>query len=194
MRRLESSGVKIDTIYDIYQVSFVKSGLTSHADEDESCIRTTREQNVTINRVNNANISTFEDTVFTKDSEHNLSFILSETGKNSPSDWDECELNFCGKHRLPFIYSVKRKMSNKETLALIKSSVSTCSRVPQACRRNAVFVVNTEYVKDLNDVKSDLNGSFQNSLESKWKTVEFESGKIVSEKVVSNKKQQLKEN
>ena len=194
MRRLESSGVKIDTIYDIYQVSFVKSGLTSHADEDESCIRTTREQNVTINRVNNANISTFEDTVFTKDSEHNLSFILSETGKNSPSDWDECELNFCGKHRLPFIYSVKRKMSNKETLALIKSSVSTCSRVPQACRRNAVFVVNTEYVKDLNDVKSDLNGSFQNSLESKWKTVEFESGKIVSVKVVSNKKQQLKEN
>ena len=148
MRRLESSGVKIDTIYDIYQVSFVKSGLTSHADEDESCIRTTREQNVTINRVNNANISTFEDTVFTKDSEHNLSFILSETGKNSPSDWDECELNFCGKHRLPFIYSVKRKMSNKETLALIKSSVNTCSRVPQACRRNAVFVVNTEYVKD----------------------------------------------
>ena len=138
MRRLESSGVKIDTIY-IYQVSFVKSGLTSHADEDESCIRTTREQNVTINRVNNANISTFEDTVFTKDSEHNLSFILSETGKNSPSDWDECELNFCGKHRLPFIYSVKRKMSNKETLALIKSSVSTCSRVPQACRRNACF-------------------------------------------------------
>ena len=194
MRRLESSGVKIDTIYDIYQVSFVKSGLTSHADEDESCIRTTREQNVTINRVNNANISTFEDTVFTKDSEHNLSFILSETGKNSPSDWDECELNFCGKHRLPFIYSVKRKMSNKETLALIKSSVSTCSRVPQACRRNAVFVVNTEYVKDLNDVKSDLNGSFQNSLEPKWKTMEFESGKIVSEKVVSNKKQQLKEN
>ena len=57
-----------------------------------------------------------------------------------------------------------------------------------------VFVVNTEYVKDLNDVKSDLNGSFQNSLESKWKTVEFESGKIVSVKVVSNKKQQLKEN
>ena len=140
MRRLESSGVKIDTIYDIYQVSFVKSGLTSHADEDESCNRTTREQNVTINRVNNANISTFEDTVFTKDSEHNLSFILSETGKNSPSDWDECELNFCGKHRLPFIYSVKRKMSNKETLALIKSSVSTCSRVPQACRRNACFL------------------------------------------------------
>ena len=123
MRRLESSGVKIDTIYDIYQVSFVKSGLTSHADEDESCIRTTREQNVTINRVNNANISTFEDTVFTKDSEHNLSFILSETGKNSPSDWNECELNFGKKHRLPFIDSIKRKTSNTEMFALIKSQM-----------------------------------------------------------------------
>ena len=51
-----------------------------------------------------------------------------------------------------------------------------------------VFVVNTEYVKDLNDVKSDLNGSFQKLLESKWKTVEFESGEIFSVKVVSNKK------
>ena len=41
LRRLESSGVKMDAMYDIYQVSFVKSRLTSHADEDESCIRTT---------------------------------------------------------------------------------------------------------------------------------------------------------
>ena len=31
-----------------------------YADEDESCIRTRREQNVTINGVNNANISTLE--------------------------------------------------------------------------------------------------------------------------------------
>ena len=41
LRRLESSGVKMDDMYDIYQVSFVKSRLTSHADEDESCNRTT---------------------------------------------------------------------------------------------------------------------------------------------------------
>ena len=102
--------------------------------------------------------------MFKKDSEHNLGFILSERGKNSPPDWNKCELNFWGKHRLPFIDSIKRKMTNTEMLALIKSNVSTCSRVPQACRRNTVFVVNTEYTKDLNDVKSDLNGSFQKSL------------------------------
>ena len=44
LRRLESSGVKMDDMYDIYiyQVSFVKSRLTSYADEDESCNRTTR--------------------------------------------------------------------------------------------------------------------------------------------------------
>ena len=60
MGRLEPSGVKMDTMYDIYQASLVKSGLTMYADEDESYIRTRREQNVTINGVNNANISTLE--------------------------------------------------------------------------------------------------------------------------------------
>ena len=85
-------------------------------------------------------------------------------------------------------------MTNTEMLALIKSNVSTCSTVPQVRRRNAVFVVSTEYVKDLNDFKSDLNGSFQKSLESKWKRAEFEPGEIVSVTVTSNKKQQLTEN
>ena len=85
-------------------------------------------------------------------------------------------------------------MTNTEMLALIKSNVSTCSTVPQVRRRNAVFVVSTEYIKDLNDFKSDLNGSFQKSLESKWKTAEFEPGEIVSVTVTSNKKQQLTEN
>ena len=76
----------MDAMYDIYQVSFVKSRLTSHADEDESCICTTREQDVTINTVNNANISTLKNSVFKNDREHNLGFVLSERGKNSPSD------------------------------------------------------------------------------------------------------------
>ena len=56
MKKPESSGVKMDTL----QVSFVKSGLTTHADVDESCVCTTREQNVTINTVNNVNILTLE--------------------------------------------------------------------------------------------------------------------------------------
>lgn len=44
------------------------------------------------------------------------------------------------------------------------------------------------------DVESDLNGTFQMSLEVKWKTVEVEVKKCVSVKIISNKKQQLQEN
>ena len=36
-------------------------------------------------------------TLFKKDSEDNLGFIPSEMRKNSPSDWNKCELNFLGE-------------------------------------------------------------------------------------------------
>ena len=91
LRRPEPSGVKMDTIYDIYQISSIKSGPTLHADEDESCICPTREQDVTIDTVNNVNISTLENPVLTKNSEHNLNLILSERVKTSLSFWNECK-------------------------------------------------------------------------------------------------------
>ena len=50
-RRLETSGVKMDTMDVVHQISFVKSGLTSRRAEDESCVRTKREQDVTTNTV-----------------------------------------------------------------------------------------------------------------------------------------------
>ena len=78
--------------------------------------------------------------------------------------------------------------------AIVKSSNKTGSRVPQVCRRNAIFVIDTQRLKDLDDVKSDLNGTFQKSLEVKWKTVEVEVKECVSVKIISNKKQQLQEN
>ena len=59
-------------------------------------------------------------------------------------------------------------------LAIVHSNVEICSRVPQACRKNAVFLITTKSIKD--DVKSDLNGTFRKSIESKWKTVETEVG------------------
>ena len=97
-----------------------------------------------------------------KSSEQNLSVRLSERGKNSLSDWNGCKLNFWEKH-------------------------SNCSKIPQSYKRNAaVFAGSMEHAKHLNDVKIDLNGSFQTLPESKWKRVELELGKIVSVKVISN--------
>ena len=78
--------------------------------------------------------------------------------------------------------------------AIVKSSIKTSSRVPQACRRNAIFVIDTQCLKDLGDAKSDLNGTFQKSLEAKWKTEEIEVKECVSMKIISNKNQQLQEN
>ena len=83
--------------------------------------------------------------------------------------------------------AIKGKMNNSGMLALIKSNVSTCSRVP------FVFMVSREHLKDINDVKFDVNGSFQKLLESKWKAMVFDSGEIVSVKVISNSEQKLKE-
>ena len=62
-------------------------------------------------------------------------------------------------------------------LAIVHSNVEICSRVPQACRKNAVFLITTKSIKDLDDdIKSDLNGTFRKSIESNWKTVETEVG------------------
>ena len=86
-----------------------------------------------------------------------------------PQDWERVELRYWGKHRLPYISDVNRKLSNTETLALIRSNFETCSRIPQACRRNSVFVINSNNLKHLDDIKSDLNGIFKRCLEAKCK-------------------------
>ena len=78
--------------------------------------------------------------------------------------------------------------------AIVKSSIKTGSRVLHNCRRNAVFVIDTQRLNDLDDVKSNLNGTFQKSLEAKWKAVTVELKEGVSVKIISNKKEQLQEN
>ena len=45
--------------------------------------------------------------------------------------------------------------------AIVKSNIKIGSCVPQACRRNTIFVIDAQRVKDLDDLKSDLNGTFQ---------------------------------
>ena len=57
-----------------------------------------------------------------------------------------------------------------------------------------LFLLLILIIEDLDDVKSDLNGTFQKFLEAKWKTVEIEVKESVSVKIISNKKQQLQEN
>ena len=83
-------------------------------------------------------------------------------------------IEILGKHNLPYVDSLQKKLTNTEMFAIVKSSIKTGSRVPQACRRNAIFVIDKQRLKDLDDVESDLNETFQKSLETKWKTVGVE--------------------
>ena len=48
-------------------------------------------------------------------------------------------------------------------LAIVHSNVEICPRVPQACSKNTVFLINMKSIKDLDDVKSDLNGTCSKS-------------------------------
>ena len=91
----------------------------------------------------------------------------------SPQDWESLGLKYWSQYNLPYLDDVKRKLSNSLSSALIKSSIDTCLRIPQACRRNAIFIINSEHIKNRNDIKSDLNGIFKKCLESKCKTVEL---------------------
>ena len=79
-------------------------------------------------------------------------------------------------------------------LAIVHSNVEVCCRVPQAYRKNAVFLINTKSIKDLDDVKSDLNDTFRKSIESKWKTVETEISACLKVKVIANQKNKLDKN
>ena len=56
---------------------------------------------------------------------------------------------------------MRNELTNSEMLAILHSNVEICSRVPQACRKNPVFLINIKSIKDLDDVKSDLNGTFR---------------------------------
>ena len=103
----------------------------------------------------------------------------------SPQDWESLGLKYCGQYNLPYLDDVKRKLSNSLSSVLIKSTIDTCLRIPQTCRRNAIFVINSEHIKNRNYIKSDLNGIFKKRLELKCKTVELGD---FFEKIISPKK------
>ena len=71
---------------------------------------------------------------------------------------------------------------------MVSSNVTTATKIPQACRQNAIFLVDTSKLTDVNDVKSDLNGAFRKCDEVKYKIFD-----ILERKVVSNEKLELTE-
>ena len=77
---------------------------------------------------------------------------------------------------MPYFQCLNRKLKNEEALALVMSNCKKTRRIPQACRRNAIFVIDSADVKDPNDVKSDLNGVFRICHEVKCLTVHVDLG------------------
>ena len=151
MCRLESSGVKTDSHHEIFQISFPPNN-TARA-ENNTTIHVDTHQDLPID--------TYEETTV----ENETYFSFNEQENNKPSDWSQVELKYWGKHNLPYVDSLQKKLTNTEMFAIVKSSIKTGSRVPQVCRRNAIFVIDTQRLKDLDDDKKDLNGTFQKSLD-----------------------------
>ena len=119
---------------------------------------------------------------------------LTAAEKNKLSHWNDLEQKYWGKHRLPYIPDMRNKLTNSKVLAIVHYNVVICFRVPQACMIDALFFTNTKSIKDLDDVKSDLNSTFRKPIESKWKTVETEIRACLKVKVIANQKNKLDKN
>ena len=119
---------------------------------------------------------------------------LTAEEKSKLSHWNDFEQKHWGKHRLPYIPDMRNKLANSEMLAIAHSNVEICSRVPQACRKNAVFLINAKNTKDLDDGKSDLNGTFRKSIESKWNAAETEIGEYLKVIAIASNRNILDKN
>ena len=83
-----------------------------------------------------------------------------------------------GPHKLPYVPSYTRKLKNSEMLALVLSDHRRAARIPQACRKNEVFIIDSLKIENPNDLQSDLNGVFPVCIEIKTYTVN-----VISESV-----------
>ena len=115
----------------------------------------------------------------------NVQSSWKEDEKLDPSEWLKLENKYRGQYRLPYLSDIKRKLTNSETYAIIKSEVKICERVPQACRENSIFVISSNCLKNVEDIKSDLNGVFRLCHEVKSKRVQV-GDTIVTVKPNSN--------
>ena len=197
-------GVKASTFQSLYEVSSIMGEFLSKSPDDtmlqndtsalksnekkesEEVKKEFKKSRKTEERVGEENLMEEEidedeidrETQTRQDANITTSNTFNSTKKDellSPLDWESLGLKYWGQHNFPCRDDIKRKLSNSDSLALIKSSIDTCLRIPQACRRNAIFVINSDHIKNRNDIKSDLNGIFNKCLESECKTVEFKN-------------------
>ena len=150
------------------------------------------EENITEEEIDEDEID--RETQTRQDANITTSNTFNSTKKDellSPLDWESLGLKYWGQHNFPYRDDIKRKLSNSDSLALIKSSIDTCLRIPQACRRSSKFVISSDHIKNRNDIKSDLNGILKKCLDSKCKTVELSDFPV---KIISPKKRKLNEN
>ena len=87
------------------------------------------------------------------------------------SSWEKQKIGYWGPMKIPFVSGIKRKLSNAEVYALTTSNVQRATRIPQACRRNSVFAIDSRTIGDPENAKSDLNGTFTKCIEAKKYTV-----------------------
>ena len=125
------------------------------------------------------------------------SVVSAQVGKldfTSTSSWDDIEINYFGPNKIPYCPGFTSKLTKSETYALIKFKTERAVRVPQACRKNCIFVIDTRKMANIEDAKSDLNGKFPICHEAKTHTVSVSclDGKF-SVKLLVNKKMELQE-
>ncbi|KAJ8047258.1 Serine/threonine-protein kinase TAO1 [Holothuria leucospilota] len=99
---------------------------------------------------------------------------------DEPSTWEGMQSVKWGPNQLPYFNAVDRKLQINEAFALANSKCTKSRRVPQGCRNNAIFIIDSDCVRDPDDVKSDLNGVFSICHEIKCLTLTVKIGDTAS--------------
>ena len=97
---------------------------------------------------------------------------VKEDEKRDPSEWLKFENKYWGLYQFPYLSDIKSKLTNCEIYAIIKSEVKVCDRVLQACRENSIIVISSNCLKNVEDIKSDLNAVFGICHKAKSKRVQ----------------------
>ena len=62
---------------------------------------------------------------------------------------------------------------------MVKSNIEVAPKILQACKQNAVFVIDTTKLKEIEDMKSDSNGVFGKCHEVKYQIFDTVKNKVV---------------
>ena len=71
-----------------------------------------------------------------------LKYGIAKDELLNPLDWESLELKYWGQYNLPYLDDIKRKLSNSESLVLIKSSTEEFLR-PTAAMSYSLSIVIT---------------------------------------------------